>query len=188
MTRKELNTLTKADLIEMLKRTNAPADVIKDAESMKVKDLRNILWQTIKKTEKPKTKKAEADLPSAESKMSPEEVAKKVAEEVAGTVIPVKPNGYGVKKGRTRVFAIYNGRHGYRVKTNKINQATELLNEYDTGITSKVTSDGRDLLIDFPTTVPQDTTIDYLINLGSQEFVRKTKKAETATAAETVAK
>ena len=59
--------------------------------------------------------------------------------------IDVKPRGIGIKIGNTRVCAVYLGRAGYRVKSNKL-AALNTIN-----IEKKLTSDGRDYLIDLST-------------------------------------
>ena len=97
-------------------------------------------------------------------------------------VIPVKPNGQGIKIGRTRVCAIYRNKTNHvRVKSNKIAQVYELLLQYDPTIQCKVTADKRDCLIDF--NFQELATVEsFLVDLCYCDFPRKqrAKKAEQA--------
>ena len=99
-------------------------------------------------------------------------------------VVPVKPNGQGIKIGKTRVCAIYRNKSNHiRVKSNKIEQIYELLVQYDPAIQCKVTADKRDCLLDF--NFQELATVEsFLVDLCSVEFPRKkrAKKAAEQTA------
>lgn len=129
-----------------------------------------------------------AEQPTAEQTAEPkrplidvELLAETVAAHIENAeVIPVKPNGQGIKIGRTRVCAIYRNKTNHvRVKSNKIDQVYELLLQYDPTIQCKVTADKRDCLIDF--NFQELATVEsFLVDLCSCEFPRKqrAKKAE----------
>ena len=131
-----------------------------------------------------------AEQPTAEQTAEPkrplidiELLAETVAAQIENAeVIPVKPNGQGIKIGRTRVCAIYRNKTNHvRVKSNKIAQVYELLLQYDPTIQCKVTADKRDCLIDF--NFQELATVEsFLVDLCYCDFPRKqrAKKAEQA--------
>ena len=138
-----------------------------------------------RKAEPQQEQKAEPKRPDVD----PELMAETVASQIDGAeVIAVKPNGFGVKLGKTRAFAIYRNRtNHFRVKTNKVEQAlglltgTEEVPGYDATIGFKLTSDGRDALLDF--NFQQDDTVEaFLVDLCQTDMSRKkrAKKAEQA--------
>lgn len=227
MTKKQLNAMAKADIIQALcdQYTGNDLEGFKaQAESLTKKELVDFIYHKMKKAEEEKTMKAnqenqvveaveeqkvdqqveqeqaepqqeqKAEQEQAEPKrpqVDPELMAETVASQIDGAeVIAVKPNGFGVKLGRTRAFAIYRNRtNHFRVKTNKVEQALGLLTGteeepgYETTIGFKMTSDGRDCLLDF--NFQEETTVEcFLIDLCQTDMSRK-KRAKKAEQAET---
>ena len=122
---------------------------------------------------------------------NPALMAAEVADKVGGQYIPVKPNGHGVKVGKARAFALYTNRaKSYRLKSNKVFEILDMLNEYDVTIKFSMTSDGRDCLLDFP--LDDDLVLTFCTELASKSFARKKPvrkpKAEKTEAADTVQK
>lgn len=211
MTKKQLNAMAKADIIQALcdQYTGNDLEGFKaQAESLTKKELVDFIYRKMKKAEEEKTMKANQENQVVEAveeqkaeqqveqkaeqeqkaepkrpQVDPELMAETVASQIDGAeVIAVKPNGFGVKLGRTRAFAIYRNRtNHFRIKTNKVDQAIGLLSDYDTTIAFKMTSDGRDCLLDF--NFQEETTVEcFLLDLCQTDMSRKkrAKKAEQA--------
>jgi len=217
MTKKQLNAMAKADIIQALcdQYTGNDLEGFKaQAESLTKKELVDFIYHKMRKAEEEKTMKANQENQVVEAveeqkadqqveqaepqqeqveqeqkaepkrpQVDPELMAETVASQIDGAeVIAVKPNGFGVKLGRTRAFAIYRNRmNHFRVKTNKVDQAIGLLSDYDTTIAFKMTSDGRDCLLDF--NFQGEATVEcFLYDLCQTDMSRKkrAKKAEQA--------
>lgn len=156
MTRKELMQELKARGISYkatMKTTELEALLNKEEKTMKTQET---------------TKKA--------STLNLEVIAEEVAQQVEGAyVIPVKPNGFGVKVGKKRAFAIYVTRNdSLRIKSNKKEHIQALLDKYALPATVKHTADGRDVLVEFKS-IKQATAETFLTRLAGQDFSKNRK-------------
>lgn len=105
-------------------------------------------------------------------------ILQKAGQELDGEVIDVKPNGKGLKVGRTRICAIYINRNGWvRMKTNKVDEAYNLLGEYSTTIEIQTTADKRDVILDF-IWCDEDLVVSFIKDLADRNRQTKAAKAE----------